>query len=142
MGSNDMDVLEIERLFSDFAWHADRGEGSRLSELFVEDGVLCLGGNEYKGRSEIAEDVDRRARTQGRKTRHVWSNLRIVSIDPDAVVTTAIQLTFEQNTLESAAQVRINDLLDTLQRSSDGRLRFARRTIQREIALKFVSADC
>ena len=42
----DLDLLQIERLFSDFAWFADRGDAAALAELFASDGVLVLGGKE------------------------------------------------------------------------------------------------
>ena len=57
---NEPDLARIERLLSDFAWHADRGDGASLAELFFPDAVLIVGGQRLEGRAEIAEDCRRR----------------------------------------------------------------------------------
>ena len=69
--------------------------------------------------------------------RHVWSNLRIVRPATHTLETTAIQLTIEQTEPSLPnAQVRVNDLFDTLHRDAQGTWRFARRIISREMALR------
>lgn len=137
---NAMDVShrrEIERLFSEFSWCVDHGDVAGLSGLFVPDGRICMGGQEIQGASAIGDDLARRFQTPGRKTRHVWSNLRVVSMDEQSVETTAVQLTFEQVGEEKPGQLRISDLSDTLHRDSEGRWRFVRRMINRVMALGF-----
>ena len=127
----------IEQLLSDFAWHADRGEGVSLAGLFVPDGILVVGGQELQGRAQIADDCHRRGIGSQRKTRHVWSNLRVARAAADTLTTTAIQLTIEQaDPSQSQAQVRVNDLFDTLRRDSQGAWRFVRRVISREMTLR------
>ncbi|WP_432258371.1 nuclear transport factor 2 family protein [Cupriavidus sp. TMH.W2] len=129
------DRLEIERLFNEFSWCVDHGDAAGLSGLFASDGVLCVGGQEIKGQLAIGDEASRRSRIPGRKTRHVWSNLRVVSMDDHSAETTAVQLTFEQNGPERPAQLRISDLSDTLRRDSQGQWRFARRLINREMTV-------
>jgi hypothetical protein len=131
----DADIFAIERLLSDFAWHADRGDGTSLSELFVPDGILRIGALELKGQLQIAEDCRRRFLQPGRKTRHVWSNLRVELTDTDEATTFAVQLTFEQSGAGSATQCRVSDLLDKFQKNSQGVWRFASRVIKRELTL-------
>ena len=132
----DSDFLAIERLFSDFAWYADRGNGVLLAELFLPNGILCVGDLELTGRSQIAEDCHRRSLSLGRQTRHVWSNLRIDRSDADAATSTAVQVTFEQNVSSGEpTQIRVSDLFDTLKKDLHGEWRFVRRFIKREIAL-------
>ena len=127
----------IEQLLSNFAWHADRGEGVSLAELFMPDGTLVVGGQELHGRERIAADCHRRGLGSTRKTRHVWSNLRITRREADTLETTAIQLTIEQTDPSLPdAQVRVNDLFDTLRQDPQGAWRFARRVISREMALR------
>jgi uncharacterized protein (TIGR02246 family) len=127
----------IEQLLSDFAWHADRGEGVSLAGLFLPDGVLVVGGQELEGRAQIAADCHRRGIGSQRKTRHVWSNLRVARADADTLSTTAIQLTIEQTDPgRPQAQMRVNDLFDTLRKDSQGSWRFARRVISREMTLQ------
>ena len=132
--------VAIEQLLSDFAWYADRGDGVSLASLFLPDGVLVVGGQELHGRDRIADDCHRRGIGSTRKTRHVWSNLRIVRPAAHTLETTAIQLTIEQTEPSLPnAQVRVNDLFDTLRQDSQGAWRFARRVISREMALRMGS---
>ena len=132
---NEPDIARIERLLSDFAWHADRGDGASLAQLFVPDAVLVVGGVRLAGRAEIAEDCRRRALASGRKTRHVWSNLRLDLETDGTLSATALQLTFEQ-TDSAATKVRINDLTDRYQRDGAGTWRFLSRIIERQMALE------
>ena len=132
---NEPDLARIERLLSDFAWHADRGDGESLARLFLPGAVLVVGGLRLVGRVEIAQDCRRRALDLRRKTRHVWSNLRL---DPQAdgtVCATAIQLTFEQ-TDSDATNLRISDLADRYERDALGTWHFVSRTIERQMALE------
>jgi ketosteroid isomerase-like protein len=125
----------IERLLSDFAWFADRGDGTSLSQLFIPDGVLLVSGNELRGRARIAEDCARRFLNPNRKTRHVWSNLRIDRMDGDTAGSFAIQLTFEQSGDGQPTHLRVNDLIDEFQRDANGSWKIARRVIDRKMAL-------
>ena len=129
------DQKMIERLLSDFAWFADRGDGTSLSQLFIPDGVLLVSGNELRGRVQIAEDCIHRFLNPDRKTRHVWSNLRINRMDADTAASFAIQLTFEQSGAGQPTQLRVNDLVDEFQRDSSGSWKIARRVIDRKMAL-------
>jgi len=130
------DLRDIERLLSDFAWFADRGDGKSLSELFLPDAQLQVAGQEHRGREAIAQDCLRRASDPHRLVRHVWSNLRIQSEADDQVNTAAVQLTFEQTSASPNAQLRVNDLLDQFAKGPDGAWRFARRVISRAMALE------
>ena len=132
---NEPDIARIERLLSDFAWHADRGDGASLAQLFVPDAVLVVGGVRLAGRAEIAGDCRRRALASGRKTRHVWSNLRLDPESDGTVSATAVQLTFEQ-AASVGTQMRINDLTDRYQRDAAGTWRFLSRIIERQMALE------
>jgi uncharacterized protein (TIGR02246 family) len=129
------DQLMIERLLSDFAWFADRGDATALSELFIPDGVLLVSGNELRGRVQIAEDCIRRFLDPNRRTRHFWSNLRIDRMDGDTAASFAIQLTFEQSGAGQPTQLRVNDLVDEFRRDPSGSWKIARRVIERKMAL-------
>ncbi len=125
----------IERLLSDFAWHADRGEGEAMAALFLPGATLQVGGREFRGQAEIAADCSGRAKP-GRKVRHVWSNLRLTQQDGDSATGTAVQLTYEQTGADQPTQLRINDLFDSFQRDANGVWRFASRVIDRQMALQ------
>lgn len=128
------DIHAIEKLLSDFAWYADRGDGESMAQLFVPDGVLHVGGQQLAGREAIARDCERRHAEPGRKTRHVWSNLRIEGEDADSASTSAVQITFELRAPDGSVQTRVNDLFDTLRRMGSGTWLIENRVIQREIA--------
>jgi SnoaL-like domain len=132
---SETDWTAIERLLSDFAWHADRGDGAALAELFLPEAVLVVGGVKLEGHSQIGEDCRRRALDPRRKTRHVWSNLRLNAEADGTVAGTAVQMTFEQ-TGSVATQLRINDLIDRYQRDAAGTWRFKSRIIERQMALE------
>ena len=132
----DSDVLAIQRLLSDFAWHADRGEADLLSLLFTEDGVLHVGGKDLCGRTRIADDCRQRFLTAGRKTRHVWSNLRVDGEGQAGARATAMQLTFEQTDASDKTELKVNDIADVLSKDAAGTWRFARRSVSRQMALR------
>ncbi|HTV80098.1 MAG TPA: nuclear transport factor 2 family protein [Steroidobacteraceae bacterium] len=134
------DRQAIEDLLSRFAWHADRGEGAALGALFLEDGVLEVGGSRLQGPAQIGADCQRRFTDPHRKTRHLWTNLRIERADPHHIVTGALQLTFEQSTPGLPAQLRVNDLFDEFQRDAAGHWRFAQRRIVRALGMTLAVA--
>jgi ketosteroid isomerase-like protein len=135
MSTHPTDVLAIERLLTDFASFADGGDGDALGDLFLEDAVLTVGGHDLLGPRGIAEDCRRRFDDPHRKTRHLWTNLRVERGGEESIVTSALQLTFEQSTPGLPVQLRVNDLHDEFRKDSGGRWRFARRRIERAMAL-------
>jgi uncharacterized protein (TIGR02246 family) len=142
MGSlKDVEVQDIEQLLTDFAWFADRGDGTALSGLFLPDAVLRVGGHRLEGRQAIAADCDARAREPGRKTRHVWSNLRLESLVDGVLRTNAIQLTIETNDISGATSMRVNDVIDTFRHDSANRWRIASRHIDRQMQTKWRTAE-
>lgn len=129
------DVLAIERLLTDFASFADRGDGTALGELFLEQAILTVGGRDLHGPNQIADDCRRRFTDPHRKTRHLWTNLRVEQADDAFIAATALQLTFEQSTPGLPVQLRVNDLHDEFRKNAGGHWRFARRRIERAMAL-------
>lgn len=128
------DIKSIEALFSEFSWCADRGLEEQMAALFTDDGVLAVGGQEFKGRSRIKQVSSQRAQPP-RHTRHTWSGLRIEHQTGTSVHTTAIQITFERSDAESLPMVRVSDLFDQVVRTDDGVWRFLRREIIRQLSV-------
>ncbi|HEX4443756.1 MAG TPA: nuclear transport factor 2 family protein [Galbitalea sp.] len=137
----DVDVQDIERLLTDFAWFADRGDGSSLSDLFLPGAVLKVGESRLEGRRAIADDCYARAREPGRKTRHVWSNLRLESLVNGVLRTNAIQQTIETNDISGLTSMRVNDIIDTFERDSESRWRIASRHIDRQMLTNWRTAE-
>jgi hypothetical protein len=132
---NTSDIFEVQWLLSDFTWFADRGDGAALGGLFLPDAVLTVGGRDLRGREEIAADCSRRAMAAGRKTRHLWCNLRFERFSADEISTTAVQMTFEHTAAGASAQLRVNDIFDVFRKDESGAWRFASRIIKREMTL-------
>jgi hypothetical protein len=137
----DVDVEDIERLLTDFAWFADRGDGTGLSDLFLPNAFLKVGGRRLEGRQAIADDCYTRASEPGRRTRHVWSNLRLESLVDGVLRANAIQLTMETNEISGLTSMRVNDVIDTFQRDSESRWRIASRHIDRQMQTKWSTAE-
>jgi len=132
-----LDEQAVAHLFSEFSRCVDEGDAGGLSALFTSDGVLRVGDMEIRGQAAIGHDLVERARPPGRITRHIWSNLRILSKNGQSMQTAALQLTFEQSGPDKPTQLRISDLFDHLQREHDGKLRFVSRIIDRKMTGNF-----
>lgn len=133
--TNPTDVLAVERLLTDFASFADRGDCAALGELFLEGAILTVGGHDLHGPTQIADDCRRRFTDPHRRTRHLWTNLHVERADEAFIAATALQLTFEQSTPGLPVQLRVNDLYDEFRKDTRGHWRFARRRIERAMAL-------
>lgn len=131
------ELQSIERLLSDFAWFADHCDAEGLARLFVPDGVLSVSGRESSGSDNIAADCRKRFAVADRKTRHMWSNLRVEMPSANTAITTAIQLTFETSGDDTPARLRVNDVVDELRKAASGEWRFVSRHIRCEMALAF-----
>lgn len=129
------DLAAIQRLLSEFAWAADRGLADAIAALFLADGVLTINGQTFTGPASIAADCRRRFEIPERKTRHIWTNLRIYKHDDDMCASTAVQVTFENTATGQPAKLRVSDVTDTFGKNSQGHWRFASRTIERQMAL-------
>lgn len=131
----DANLAAIQRLLSDFAWAADRGLGTEMAELFLPNGTLTVNGQELRGRQEIADDCRQRFETPNRKTRHVWSNLRVEPVADGLCSGTVVQLTFESTGFAQPAKLRVNDVLDLFERDPQGIWQFRSRLIERQMAM-------
>lgn len=127
------DVEAIERLMTEYAWHADHHNAQALSELFALDGTLRLNGHEMQGRAEIADFCGQRFATPGRQTRHVWSNLRLGEPGGQRLNTTSLQLTFERLGEGEPTQIRVSDVSDEWKRDAQGRWWLTRRGVSRAL---------
>ena len=70
-----------ERVSIAYAHHVDFRDYSALAELFTEDGVLEVFGNQIKGREAVQAALS--ARPENRKSLHIFTNILINVIDAD-----------------------------------------------------------
>ncbi|MPS29150.1 MAG: nuclear transport factor 2 family protein [Alcaligenaceae bacterium] len=124
-------LLEISNLLTEFSRCIDARDRAALSLLFGEGAVLDFNGFEMRGRDAIRKGTPRSSQARG-TTRHLWTNLQILSASADRIRTRAMQMTLEQG--EGASlQVRVSDLSDEFAKGGDGRWLFASRIMTRQI---------
>ncbi len=128
---DEMTRREIEDLLTTFGDCADRANGGELAELFVDDGTLIMGTQQARGRLAIMAFTTERFVDPARKTRHVWSNLKLVTTADAQLQAASIQQTFEQIGADQPAQIRVSDVTDEFVRDAGGSWRFMSRRISR-----------
>ena len=121
----------IEHLLTAFGSCADRADGGELADLFANDGTLTMGAQEVRGRAAIAAFTSERFADPTRKTRHVWSNLKLMKTADVRLQATSIQQTYEQIGADQPAQVRVSDVSDEFVRDAQGDWHFCSRRISR-----------
>jgi ketosteroid isomerase-like protein len=136
----DQDRQAVEQLLNQFALHADRHDANALGRLFLAHGKLCMAGTELHGSAEIADFCQQRFQGGSRMTRHSWSNLSIARRTPDELVSSIVQITYEQVDGASDMQVRVNDVFDRFSKDEEGRWRFSERVIKRIMSVSGPSA--
>ena len=125
----------IEDLLTAFGNCADRGDGDGIAELFLDDGTLTMGTQPVRGRAAIASFTNERCADPQRKTRHVWSNLKLIATAGATLQAVCIQQTYEQIGADRPAVVRVSDVSDEFARDEQGQWRFASRRILRVFAV-------
>lgn len=128
----------IERLLTEFGFLADSHDAPALCELFMPDAVLDANGTLRHGHAELLADFQLRVGNRARKTRHIWSNLRIVDADNALVRSAMTQQTFDQEE-GGAVHLRVNDMADTFSRDAGGAWKFQERIIRRQFAVQLSS---
>lgn len=82
---------DIDALHTEFAWLIDRGDSSRVADLFTEDGRYGRSTGEVSiGRDAIRSAYAARIAHGVRTSRHVFTNLRLQPLGPGRVHATSI----------------------------------------------------
>lgn len=131
----DQNRQAVEQLLNQFALHADRHDANALGALFLAQGKLCMAGVELQGPAAIADFCQQRFQGGARMTRHSWSNLNIAHDTPDEVMSSIVQITYEQVDGATEMHVRINDVFDRFNKDATGAWRFAERVIKRVMSV-------
>jgi ketosteroid isomerase-like protein len=102
----------VEQLLFRFAEAVDRRQADQAAAQFAADGTFNPRGAPVVGRDAIRAMYEARMSDPGRKTRHVWSNLRC---EPSADGAVAFRATltlyaFEPQVSQAALQMRIGDV--------------------------------
>lgn len=115
-----------------FCWYADHGKADKIPDLFTEDGCLNAPGMVVQGKADLTELFEGRAKQAGRSSRHLWSNMRILSVDADrieAVVTATTYIGTGEPPMFPETTV-VGDSYETFEKGDDGRWRFAERRLE------------
>lgn len=120
----------IEALLAEFAYLLDHGQADQAVALFTEGAAFVSPLATLRGRAELTAGFAARAR-QTHVTRHVHANLHLVAAGPDRARATVV-LTLYRADGPGVGVPRpflVADCLDVYERGTDGRWRFAERTI-------------
>lgn len=133
--ANRGEVLEdVMTLLSDYCGHADGGNLGALCQLFEPEGKLTVGDAEHRGPAAIAAFLAARLGPD-RRTRHLWSNLRVERTSIDSLRCTSTQITFEEPAHAGTSTIRVSDVTDVLHRDGAGPWRFHERTLRRVFSM-------
>jgi len=122
---------ELGDLITTFCWYADHGEEVKIPDLFTADGRISAPGMDVQGKADLTELFEGRAKQAGRQSRHLWSNMRILSVEPDrieAVVTATTYIGSGDQPATPESYV-VGDSYETFEKGSDGQWRFAERRL-------------
>jgi SnoaL-like domain len=132
---NRSEVLEaVMALLSDYCGHADGRNLGALCELFEPLGQLTVGDTAHRGHAAIAACLAARLGAD-RRTRHLWSNLRVDRTGSDLLRCTSTQITFEEPAHGGTSTIRVSDVTDVLRRDGAGPWRFHERTLRRVFSM-------
>jgi len=129
-------LLELSALNADYWSRVDQRRDDPVDALYLESGILTAGSMTLDGRAAIREFFERRNVEQsqsGRRTRHVHTNLELVSESADRVLCRSTILVFAgvgDVPLASAPPSTIADVEDVCVRDAFGRWRFERRVLK------------
>lgn len=130
-----MDALirvQIEALIAEFAWLIDRGDSSKVADLFTEDGRYGRStGQASVGRDAIRAAYGARLARGPRTSRHVYTNLRLESVAPKRVRGSCILTLFAEDGVPPlpADPLLVADYDDEYVLCDDGQWRFQSRIV-------------
>lgn len=119
----------IEALSTEYSWLIDHGYADQAAELFTDDAVLSAGGTDVSGISDIRRHLEQRARNREIRSRHVVSNIRLLSEGSGQVRGTSIMSIYRSIVESGRPQLIIGDVEDLYRRGADGRWRLAQRKL-------------
>lgn len=121
----------IERLVHEHAWLIDHGQASQVVDLYTEDGRVLGIGPDKVGRAAIGAWADARQTMTERQSRHVQTNLRLVSAG-DATVQGTVVLTLYRHDgpgTGDPAPSLVGEYADLYVKGPDGQWRFGERRL-------------
>ncbi len=121
----------IEALVAEHAWLIDHGQANRLPELYLDDGRVLGIGPDKVGQRAIAEWANERHAMTGRCSRHVQSNIRLVSTLPGEVSGTVVLTLYRHDGAGKGRPVpmMIAEYEDQYRLCPDGQWRFLERRL-------------
>lgn len=129
-------LTELAALNADYWNRVDQRRDDPVDALYTEDGTLTAGSLTLTGRKAIREFFERRNAEQGqsgRVTRHVHSNLDLVSESEGRITSRSMIVVFAgagDLPLASAPPSTIADVEDVCVRDASGALCFERRVLK------------
>ena len=123
------DEEQIRRLLAEYCQFLDDRRYVEFGELFAPDGVWTLGGKDHHGPADVKAYMDRLLETHpNRRTKHMCMNIAVVMHDESADVSSDYMM-FAHEGSEAWRTVGGGRYVDQVRRTSDGKWRFAHRTL-------------
>jgi hypothetical protein len=122
---------DIEALIYEHAWLIDHHQSERLADLYTENGRLHGIGMDHSGREALAKYGAERAKLTNRRSRHLYSNLRLIPLGPDRVTGVVTITLFRHDGPDGLPEpTGVADAHDIYVRGADGRWRFEERRLE------------
>jgi len=131
---------ECQWLTALYCHYVDRGEASRIADLFTVDGICKVGG-EHHGRDQIRKAIRAREENKDRISRHVCNNFVLNSVS-DTAASGTVYLTLyrsdgpeDRKIAELEGPVVIGEYRDKYVKTSEG-WRFSYREVEASFFLE------
>jgi hypothetical protein len=122
---------ELGDLITAFGWYADHGEAIKIPDLFTEDGRISAPGMDVEGLANLTELFEGRAKQTDRLSRHLWSNMKILSASDKRIelVVTATNYIGSGDKPATPETYVVGDSYETFEKNSEGAWRFKERRL-------------
>ena len=122
---------ELGDLITAFGWYADHGEAIKIPGLFTEDGRISAPGMDVEGEANLTELFEARAKQTDRLSRHLWSNMKILSASDGCIelVVTATTYIGSGDKPATPETYVVGDSYETFEKNSEGAWRFKERRL-------------
>lgn len=125
----------IEDLATEYCWLVDHGYADQAADLFTDDAVLSTGASQASGIADVRRHLEQRTQNREIRSRHVVSNIRLISESTGQVRGTIIMTIYRSMGESARPQMVIGDAEDVYRLGADGRWRFAERKLVPEFLI-------
>lgn len=125
------DRIAIEDLLTAVSFAVDDRDVETFPTLLTDDVFFDLGFGDLNGREAVAATFAERAEDRSYVSRHLWANLKVLSVDGNSVDLRSVFATFAVTDVGNANNRvwRCGDYFDTVRKGDDGIWKLAARRL-------------